>query len=346
MKFVIPAFLGLAVYVAQSNIVQAQQISEPIKIERKQDFDLTKGWNAIFLEVEPTVNAPETLFSGTPVDIAATYFPSIGNAEEFITDPSINLARSKSWGVWYSEDRPESFLKSLGAVHGQKAYLVHAKSNFRLSITGAVSPAAIQWRPDAYNLVGFGVAEQGAPTFAEFFNASDSHKDQPIYRLVNGAWKKVLQPAAESMRAGEAFWIHCKKASKFQGPLSVELPLESGLALGGGAVNMVLRNVADHPLTATVERVMVGNNDLPVSIVVTVFGDRTQPVKPVPVLKPSTAWTQDFPPLEAGTAIAVPFEARISEMTSGNQTTLLKVTSDLGTVNWVPVYGSRTDLNP
>ncbi len=109
---------------------------------------------------------------------------------------------------------------------------------------------------------------------------------------------------------------------------------------------MVLRNVADHPLTATVERVMLGNNDLPVSIVVTVFGDRTQPVKPVPVLKPSTAWTQDFPPLEAGTAIAVPFEARISEMTSRNQNTLLKVTSDLGTVNWVPVYGSRTDLNP
>ena len=317
-----------------------------VTLHRTQTIDLVKGWNAVYLEVEPAAPEPEKVFAGTPVDSAATYFPSKSSGEEFITDPEINLSKSKAWGVWYASEKPEAFLSSLGGIYGQQAYLVHAKSAFRWSIKGSVTPNLIKWRSDAYNLVGFGVRSTGTPTFAEFFAGSEAHKNQSIYRLVNGAWKKVSQPATESMRSGEAFWIYCKKSSTYQGPLGVELALQQGLQLSNGTGKIVLRNQTANPLTATVERVAVGGNELPVSIVMTVFGDPSKPVKAVAVEKPAGPWIQDFPPLEAGEALAIPLEARTQEMTAPEQGALLKITSDIGTESWVPVYGSRQSLNP
>lgn len=315
-------------------------------LQRTQTIDLVKGWNAVYLEVQPADSEPEKVFAGIPVDSAATYFASKSSGEEFITDPLINLAKSKAWGIWYSSEKPEAFLTSLGGVNAQQAYLIHAKSAFRWSIKGQVVPSAIKWRADAYNLVGFGVRSAGTPTFAEFFNGSVAHKNQPIYRLVDGAWKKVTQPAAESMRSGEAFWIYCNKSSTYQGPLGVELPLQRGVQLANGVGTIILRNQTPNPLSATVDRVASGGNELPVSIVMTVFGDPNKPVKTVAVEKPAGPWSQDFPAMEANTALAIPLEARTEEMTSVVQGALLKITSDIGTETWVPVYGTRESLNP
>jgi hypothetical protein len=334
-------FLLLAILVVLGGGLRAEAPGP--QMSRTQSIDLVKGWNAVFLEVEPLSDAPSKVFEGLPVDMVATFIPG-STTEQFITNPGVNLAKSKGWGMWFAKERPEAFLTSLGAIYGQQAYLVHAKSAARWNLVGTVTPAKIRWRSDAYNLVGFGVRAQGAPTFGEFFEASAAHRAQPIYRLVNDAWKKVPQPATETMRSGEAFWIYCDKASDYQGPLGMELTHRQGLMLASGGTSITLRNPTAHPLTPAVERVITAGNDLPLSIVITAFGDPVNPVKSVAVEKPAGAWTQELPALEAGKSMALPFEARLGEMTAPVQGTLLKITTDMGTETWVPVYGVRTDL--
>ena len=147
------------------------------------------------------------------------------------------------------------------------------------------------------------------------------------------------------MRSGEAFWIYCKGSSDYQGPLRVELPLNGGLMLSGNPGAVILRNQTGNPLTPTFERVASGVNELPVSMVMTMYGDPANPVKTVTVAKPTAPWTQELPSMEAGKALSVPFENRSAQMTSSSQAALLKITTDIGTEYWVPIYGFRPDLS-
>jgi len=169
---------------------------------------LRKGWNAVFLEVAPQDPEPAKVFAGTPVDIAAAFSGPLTSAQ-FMTDPGANLFRLAGWSAWYAESRPDAFLKSLHAINGQQGYLLHARQDFTLSVTGLVSPAAVRWQADAFNYVGFSVDAVTAPTFARFFGGSAAHNHNRIYRLENGVWRQATNPAAEVMRSGEAFWIFC-----------------------------------------------------------------------------------------------------------------------------------------
>src|SRR5262245_50848632 len=54
---------------------------------RTQTIQLSRGWNAVFLEVFPAVSAPGVVFSNAPVSIVAAHFP-LPNSVEFVTDPS------------------------------------------------------------------------------------------------------------------------------------------------------------------------------------------------------------------------------------------------------------------
>ena len=310
---------------------------------RIQEIPLKAGWNAVFLEVEPADPAPATVFAGLPVDKVATLFQS-PVTNQFVTDPGVELFKAQGWGVWYAPGTPEAFLKSLDAINGNRAYLVHAKSACQWRASGdALLPATV-WRADAYNFVGFSVRATGGPTFAQFFAGSKAHKDQTIYRLVDGRWKKVLQPSAESMRSGEAFWSYCKGPSDFQGPLRVETETGSGLVLGLNGGRLVLRNACPHPLTPELHHSAAEGPAIPLSILVRSFGDPAAPIRSIPAEMPAGPWEQAMPPLETGGAVAVPFECRGGAMSQARQTSLLKVTTDLGTENWIPVIGFRDDL--
>lgn len=327
------AFLAVALF---ATTVRAENT-------RTQTLQLVEGWNAVFLEVYPADSDPAVVFANTPVDIAAALYDS-GSSAQFMTDPGADLFHLGGWAVWYSDQRPDAFLKTLYAIYGQQAYLVHAKSSFAWQVTGAVVPPQIRWRPNSFNLVGFSVAAVGGPTFAQFFAGSAALRSQPIYRLTAGSWRKVTVPGAETIRSGEAFWIYCDGASDYQGPLSVKTATMQGVVLGLEPDDLTLWNETDHPITPTVEHVVTGSNPVPLAIAVQVVGDPTAPVKSVAVPKPDGAWTQLLPPLEARASIKVPFQARSADMQSAVQASVLKVSSDLGTEVWVPVFGIREDL--
>lgn len=310
---------------------------------RTQTIVLQKGWNAVFLEVYPDASAPSLVFASTPIDIVAAYYARTSPAQ-FVTNPSADLFQQAGWAVWYSESRPDAFLKTLHAIYGQQPYLIHAKEDYTWDVAGSVIPPEVRWQPDSFNLVGFSVNHQAPPTFARFFAGSKSHRHNRIYRLVNGSWQRVSDPTAEAMRSGEAFWIYCLGGSKYQGPLSVETTTYRGLMLWSGADSVTLRNQTDHPVTPVLEHVTSGPDTLPLSIVVQAVGLKGAPVSTIAMPKPAGPWTQAVPALAAGAAIRVPLEARREELHSYMQSSLLKVSTDLGTEVWIPVIGIRKDL--
>jgi hypothetical protein len=310
---------------------------------RTQEISLQAGWNAVFLEVDPLNPSPAAVFGALPVEQVATFFPGT-QSTQFVTDPSADLRQSLGWGVWYAANRPEAFLKSLDAIHGNQGYLIKATRAHQWKVRGVAKALKYRWQPDSYNLVGVPVIANGGPTFQEFFAGSKAHAQQAIYRLVNNSWKKVAQPSAETMRPGEGFWIFCKGSSDYQGPLRVELPLEKGMVLGSGRSGLIFRNETTHPVSALVEQVTGEGQGLPLSILVTAIGDPAAPLKALPVSLPRGAWAQQLPSIEQGASISLPFECRAAELLLPLQGSLLKITSDLGTVTWVPVQAARDGL--
>ncbi len=183
-----------------------------------------------------------------------------------------------------------------------------------------------------------------APTFSRFFGGSTAHNHNRIYRLENGGWRQVANPAAEAIRSGEAFWIHCAGASTYQGPLQVETTSRNGVVLGTAKDAVVLRNKTAHPVGVTMEHVVTTANPVPLSIVVLAVGDTNAPVRRIATPQPDGAWSQTIPALEAGQAFRVPLEVRREAMKAARQTSLLKFKTDVGTEVWIPVYSFRQDL--
>lgn len=313
------------------------------EVERVQAITLKKGWNAVYLEVQPGDVSPAGVFAGVPIDIAASYFARSSPAQ-FVSDPGTNLFRELGWGVWYEESRPDAFLNTLHAIYGGQPYLLHATSDHVWTVRGTVVRDELIWQPDAFNFVGVPLEKQREPTFAQFFGGSKAHRGQAIYRLAGNHWRRVANPAAESMNAGEAFWVYCDGASQYPGPLGVETGSIAGLLVNGGKSRLVLRNHTDHPVTPTLEQIVPAGKTQPLSVVMEVVGDPAKPFRNVAIAKPGGNWVQVLPPVEAGKAVAVPFAPRLEEMTEYEQRSVLKIVSDLGTVHWVPVHSQREDL--
>lgn len=331
------------ILVCSLSVSLAFSIQTRADASRTQTIQLSQGWNAVFLEVYPPDSDPEIVFTNTPVDIAATFY-SPGSPAQFITDPSADLFRNAGWGTWYASERPDAFLATLHAIYGQQAYLIHSKSAFTWQVTGAVVPAEVRWQTGDYNLVGFSVHRQAPPSFAQFFRGSKALRHDRIYRLANGTWRRVLNPAAEAMRSGEAFWIYCDGACQYQGPLRVETTARQGVLLAAEADGLVLRNQTDHPISPTVEHTGSGTNSVPLSIVIQAVGDSAAPLRSVSAPQLDGPWTQPLPPLEAGRSVRVPLEVRRQDMNFHTQSSVLKISTDIGTEIWIPVIGVREDL--
>lgn len=335
--------VGLTVRLAW--IMTVWQIVTPVYAQevQTQTLNLVAGWNAVFLEVDPIDATPDTLFAEFPIDSVAT----LGTAPvaQFVRNTGVDIFKAYGWAVWYAPDRPDAFLSTLYAVQGGKPYLVHALTNVTFSLTGTVPPLQMSWTPDAYNFVGFSVQAPGAPTFEQFFSGSTAHQQNRLYRLVNGTWKKVLDPGAQTMRSGEAFWIYCQGASDYTGSLSVTVPSPFGLFLssrGGG--ELVIRNRTSHPVSFTLEHVTQLNAPVPLSVSVEMLDEIDGGLRALSIPLASGDWQQDFPPLEAGCALRLPFVLRLQDIESGTRYSLIRVVSDMGTITTIPITATRDDF--
>lgn len=331
--------MGLAVSQSLSSLAQNE-----VGLMRTQTLELQPGWNAIYLEVDPAISSPDELFGELPIDMVATYATSTKSAQ-FIGDPSAEMLNAYGWAVWYAPSRPDGFLSSLYMIYGAKPYLVHALTNLTLSIAGTDVWQTMQWKPDAFNFVGFSVAEQGPPTFGQFFAASPAHNHNKLYRLVQGTWRQVLSPAAESMRSGEAFWIFCDGRSDYTGPLAVTASSGRGVALSSSrGSQLTFRNRTDHPVEFRMEHQVDPDHPIPLSTPVRATDDATGDMRVLTLNYGTGNFEQAFPPLEAGEAIRLPLELRLQDTGAGLLTSLIKIITDMGTVTYLPVTATRDDL--
>lgn len=310
---------------------------------RTQTIPLVKGWNAVWLEVQPTNSALAAVFAGVPADIVAAYTLPVSEAQ-FVQNTAVNVQTLAGWNVWYAPYRADAPLTQLTRVGANTGYLIHALDDAVLAVRGEVpGEAAVRWTPGRFNLVGFPVADPGGPTFKQFFSGSPAHNHTKIYRLADGAWRQVLAPDSETLRSGEAFWIYCDGTSDYQGPLSVKVNSVAGLVLAGALKGEIeFRNATTHPLGFSLEQVLAdGAAGLPLAAVVKVAVSNHVGLAEAPVDFPDGAWTQAFPEYDAGKGVTLPFALRVKDIQPGQHTGLLKVTTDLGTETWVPVRASR-----
>lgn len=227
---------GLVFLSMSANVVFASTL-------RQQTVTLHKGWNAVFLQVDPTNASPADCFQGTPVTLVAQF---VGNASgiQYVQNPSTNsVNRQSGWLVWYAPNRPDAFLTQLFALSGNASYLIYSQSDFTWSVTGNVVITSVTWKPNSFSLVGFGLDDLSPPTFNQFFDGSAEHHPYRIYRLINDNWTLVDQAQTAQMRSGEAYWIYCKGGSDYQGPLYLKAPVGEMLALAGAnPVGVLLAN--------------------------------------------------------------------------------------------------------
>ncbi len=223
--------------------------------QRTQTFALKAGWNAVFLRVQPAETKPGTLFADTAIDIVACYLTP-NSTIQFLQDPGEKPWNNPGWLVWYAAGRPDAFLSNLENVAAHKPYLVHATQDTSWTVTGAVSFRRVAWQPNAFNLIGFNVLPDNPPTFAGFFAGSQAHEQQRFYRLVNGHWTLVTSPHTTQLAPGAAYWVYCRGASTFQGPLDVSAGNSSQLAFTAGATHRKVRvgNTGTVPASLTIQR--------------------------------------------------------------------------------------------
>lgn len=311
---------------------------------RQQVIELNPGWNAVWLEVDPSELTPSRVFADLPVDVVATYSGSV-RAAQFVNDPSADMLASFGWAVWYAPTRSDAFLTTLSAIQGGRAYLMHAATNATLEVVGQIPPVKVEWIPNSYNFIGFPVQDPGGPTFSQFFRHSSAHNHNKIYRLVNGKWRQVLNPNQEVMRSGEAFWIFSQGRSTYQGPLDVRADSRFGLVLSAETdSNIHIRNAADHPVQFWVDHVIDHHDAIPMAVPVNTFDEEAVAFRTVTVPMGANAWTQDFPTLEAGAGIRLPLRLHLPLAQPGDAHSLLRVRSDLGTLFYLPVQASRPEL--
>jgi len=319
--------LGVNLCVALSTFAQ----------NRQQTIQLQAGWNAVFLEVEPLDTNPEAVFSNTPIDTVARYFPR-SSPVQYISDPAGAPWNEPGWGVWYAPARPEAVVGNLHAIHGNKPYLVHSTSVYAWNVTGTIAFERRSWQADSFNLVGFGVNEQSPPTFERLLSAAEGRIGDRIYRLeASGKWQPVTMPASTAIQSGEAYWVYCKGKTDYQGPLQVKVPGSAGLDFGGSASQLDIEffNPSTTPASVAVELVS-GSGDLP--LVKVAYDPATF----------QTAYSA-FPSrmsvtVAAGQVERLRLAIRRESMSAGTQTRLLKLNTSDGLCYWIPVSARRSDL--
>ena len=191
----------------------------------EQTIELQPGWNAIYVELEPDNDTIEQVFAGLPVASVWRWLPD-DRPVAFIQDPDEDLLTIDGWYGYFPSHRPESILTNLFTISPNQAYLVRLLGNEsrELTITGRPVLRRQAWRPDDFQFTGFHVEPGNEPTFQNWFAGSDAHQAGPIFRLDdNGEWVEVTQPAIETIRSGEAYWVYTEGRSTYQGPMPISL---------------------------------------------------------------------------------------------------------------------------
>jgi hypothetical protein len=304
-----------------------------------QTLTLQPGWNAVFLEVEPTDNLPSEVFAGLPIESVWTRAETVASAE-FIQDPSEATFNRTTWLGWFAPGRADAFLSNLRTLQANRAYLIKVgdSSSISLDLEGTLSFRQTVWVPDAYTLRGFPTDKNAPPTFDQYFQHSSAHMDSAAgsssleaYRLVNGQWTRVVP--SETIRRGEAYWIYTHGASDYSGPLHLKLDLGDGLRFAETLIELPLNfiNLTSSDLTLTVDEL---TGDGPQALSYHRF-DVTAGNQWLPLITP---WTRTYTGGESG---RLRLAIRRQDFAADTYASVLRVNDGTGSQWLIPVTAER-----
>lgn len=302
-----------------------------------QTISLRAGWNAISVQVEPANVAPAAVFANAPVDKVAAYFPS-RTPVEFIQDPASQPWKQKGWRVWYAPQSPEAVISDLYAINAGQCYLVHATAATSLEISGSLVNRRTRWRSDSFNLVGLSVDPANPPTFQSWFAGSPAHQktSRPfIYALdASDTWKAIDHPESTAIQPNAAYWIFCRGASDYQGPLEVKFPTAALNQADFGdiaeSVTIQFANNLPTPLAVTLD--LAPADGLPVSY------ERALRSLGEKISIPFTT-TANLGPLEPGANLSFKMTLDRTSMSQASGAAVLTIRDDVGTMIRIPVTG-------
>lgn len=228
-------------------------------------YALKAGWNAIYLDVQPTNTAIQTVFTGIPI-ASVWRFQERLSAVEFIKNPAEPVWNTDRWLVHVPTNEVASLDNNLYHVTGGMAYLIRVAQPATWRVTGSPVFSPIGWKPNAYNLRGFPI-DPGIPlSFRDYFKHSPAHfnKDtgqlEAIHRLnASGQWEPVAP--SDLMEPRTAYWVYTRGQSSYVAPFEVRID-------GVGALNydrvlneapLRLVNHTTEPLNITIEELAKPN---------------------------------------------------------------------------------------
>ncbi len=221
-----------------------------------QTFTLQPGWNAVFLEIQPTPRDCDTLFSGIPVESVWSWNRQFSTVQ-FIQDPNSLLPGQPDWLTYLPPGSTNRAISSLFTLLAEHAYLIKLATNaspVNWTILGQPAPRAPAWLPDSFNLVGFHVDPSAPPTFQNFFASSPAQSGQTMLRLdPTGAWVPV-NPSSDRISPGVAYWVQSSGSSTYPGPLGVVFALGRSLDYGLSLTEQTLtiQNTSANARTVTI----------------------------------------------------------------------------------------------
>lgn len=240
---------GLMVLIVAITLVGSMRFVTADPVD--QNIDLVAGWNAVFLEVEPTDTDPAVVFASLGVDVESVWAwnANAGSVDsvEFIQNPTQPIPATPQM-LTYQPSNP--MVTNLSGIHGNQAYLIKMSDPITgtttLTVNGEPKVPHKNWKQNSFNFVGFhvdGATPTSAPFYHAFFDSSSAHngsfvgRETPeIYRLDNSVpdepnWVEVTDGGLR-MKKGEAFWIYTHGSSNFNGPVAVQLEQTGGLHYG------------------------------------------------------------------------------------------------------------------
>lgn len=311
---------------------------------RTQTLELQAGWNAIYLEVEPLRSDPSELFAGMPIEIAAAYFRPV-TAMEFIESPDQVLPDRAGWSIWYASDRDDSVLSNLYRMQSHQAYLLYTEEACTLRVEGVPFHGSAQWHPNAFSLVGFPIDAGEQPTMANFFSGAKAHTPLVIYRLLDGRWMRVQNPAQTLMEPGKAYWVYSDGTSNFRGPLTVDFARSSAGGLifteTTGVRRLEIANVSIFPQQLRIRIKAGATGTLPMAYVVQALNGEDKPIDAVSLPFPAEL---NLGPLDPGQSFALDLEVVQEEVTAAVASAAVILSTDAGLRLEIPVISVRRDL--
>jgi len=223
----------------------------------QQQIALKPGWNAVFLEVDPTPAECDALFAGMPIESVWDWNRSV-DSPQFVQDMDTLIPGAPGWLTWFPATHPLASQASLFSLRDGRPYLIKLADNAPATtwtITGKPSLRGISWQAGGVNLVGFHVATNAAQTFANLFAGETNLVAQPVYRLSpTGVWERISNLATTGPTSGEGYWVRCKGPATTTALIEIGSASRRGLIFGRNAFeqNLQVRNVTTSNRTVSV----------------------------------------------------------------------------------------------